>query len=245
MYLNEFQEKPGIINNTDWLLKVEGLSKKFTLHNQKGVEIDALSNFEMELKKGECIVLSGPSGAGKSSVLKLLFGNYKLTSGEIKIYHKNKIIELLKTEPLQILDIRKYTMGYVSQFLDVIPRISAVEAVAEPLLNLGEKKETAVEKAAAMLRKLNLPEKLFSLPPSTFSGGEKQRVNIARGFIFDYPVMILDEPTASLDKKNVETVCGLIREKLKKGTGIIGIFHDEELKKKLSTKMVNLNAEKQ
>lgn len=244
MYLNESNEKIGAGVKHNWLLGVEDLGKTFTLHNQGGIKIDALDDFHLELKKGECIVLSGPSGAGKSSILKLIYGNYKLTSGKVRVMHKGEIKDLSRAEPLEIIDIRKHTIGYVSQFLDVIPRISAVEAVAEPLLNLGVLRSQAEEKAADILKKLNLPEKLFDLPPATFSGGEKQRVNIAKGFIHDYPIMILDEPTASLDKENVEIVCSLVDEKLKKGTGIIGIFHDEELKKRLASKMVVLDGKR-
>lgn len=239
MYSNENSDS-SYADYSDFLLKVNSISKTFTLHNQGGVNINALNNFELELKKGECLVLSGPSGAGKSSVLKLLYGNYKLTSGEIKVLHKNEIIDLGSVEPLKIIDIRKHTMGYVSQFLDIIPRISALEAVCEPLLNMGINRDEAFGRAENMLEKLNLPKKLWSLPPSTFSGGEKQRVNIARGFIYDYPVMILDEPTASLDKDNVEVVCSLIGSSLEKGCGIIGIFHDESLKERLATRLICL-----
>jgi alpha-D-ribose 1-methylphosphonate 5-triphosphate synthase subunit PhnL len=240
MYLGK-QVKNNITFSSDLLLKAELVSKTFILHNQNKAEIKAVKNLNLSLKKGECLVLSGPSGAGKSSVLKLLYGTYRLSSGNIFIRHNSRILELSGANPHEILALRKETIGYVSQFLDIIPRISALEAVSEVLLTSGLKKKDAEEKTKEIFKKLKLPEKLWHLPPSTFSGGEKQRVNIARCFVKDCPIIFLDEPTASLDRDNIETVCSLIREKLKKNTGIIGIFHDEDLKKTLATKMVSLN----
>ena len=102
--------------------------------------------------------------------------------------------------------VRRDTIGYVSQFLRTVPRVSALDVVAEPLVARGVDRDAARDRARELLARLNLPERLWALPPATFSGGEQQRVNIARGFITDHPILLLDEPTASLDANNREVV---------------------------------------
>jgi len=212
------------------MISVTGLSKTFTLHTQGGTEINVFANLDLTLKAGECVALAGSSGSGKSSLICSLYGNYRPQTGSIRIRHLNEMVDIVTAPPRQVLDIRKQTLGYVSQFLRVVPRVSALDVVAEPLLDLTGNVEQARDKAALLLKRLNIPSTLWSLPPATFSGGEQQRVNIARGFTVDYPVLLLDEPTASLDAENRAVVVRLIKEAKERGSAVVGIFHDEEVR---------------
>lgn len=211
-------------------LVVSDVAKSFTMHLRDGITLPVIAGVNFELERGKCAVLGGPSGAGKSSILKMLYGNYGIDRGEVLINHHGKSIDLAKANPRVILRIRRDTIGYVSQFLRTVPRVSAIDVTAEPLVELGESRENARKKAADLLARLNLPEKLWELPPATFSGGEQQRVNIARGFITPHPILLLDEPTASLDAVNRAVVIALIAEKKQAGTALLGIFHDEDVR---------------
>jgi alpha-D-ribose 1-methylphosphonate 5-triphosphate synthase subunit PhnL len=190
----------------------------------------------------ECVVLGGPSGIGKSSILKMLYGNYAVDSGSILIMHEGEQHDIATANPRLVLDIRRKTLGYVSQFLRTVPRVAALDIVAEPLTARGTPVEDARKAAADLLSRLNLPETLWQLPPATFSGGEQQRVNIARGFITDHPVLLLDEPTASLDATNRAVVVELIAEKKAKGVALLGIFHDEDVRARVADRIVDVSA---
>lgn len=131
-------------------------------------------------------------------------------------------------------------LGHVSQFLRVVPRVPTLEVVAEPLLRLGVAPDAARVRAAELLARLNIPERLWTLSPTTFSGGEQQRVNIARGFAHDYPALLLDEPTASLDAQNREVVLRLIDEAKARGAAILGIFHDEGARDRVCDRLVDV-----
>ncbi len=141
-----------------------------------------------------------------------------------------------------MLTLRRYSIGYVSQFLRTVPRVSALDVVAEPLVIRGVDKGEAQGHARELLARLNLPERLWSLPPATFSGGEQQRVNIARGFITDHPVLLLDEPTASLDATNRAVVVAMIAEKKAAGVALLGIFHDEDVRQQVADRIVDVTA---
>lgn len=216
------------------LLKVEGLGKSFTLHLQGGLALPVLRGESLEVSAGECVALTGPSGAGKSTLMRCLQGNYGADRGSIHIRHAGEWHDLAAAEPRLVREIRRTTLGYVSQFLRVIPRVSAQDVVAEPLLALGAGQEEARRRASDLLARLNLPERLHGLPPATFSGGEQQRVNLARGFAPPYPLLLLDEPTASLDPANREVVIGLIAEAKRRGAGLVGIFHDAEVRERVA-----------
>ena len=216
------------------MIKVHNVCKKFILHNQSGIEIDVLNQASFEANKGECIVLNGQSGSGKSTLLRALYGNYLVDKGSIEVCHDKEWFDITKLSNREMLMVRKNIIGWVSQFLRVIPRISTLDVVMLPMLELGGSKELALKKAKNLLTRLNVPSHLWNLAHSTFSGGEQQRVNIARGFIIDYPILLLDEPTASLDSKNSEVVVELINEAKQRGSCVIGIFHDEEIRKKVA-----------
>jgi alpha-D-ribose 1-methylphosphonate 5-triphosphate synthase subunit PhnL len=192
--------------------------------------------------EGECVVLSGPSGAGKSSILKMIFGNYLCDGGRIDIRHQGSLIDLAKAEPRQVLSVRRTTIGYVSQFLRAVPRVATIDVVAEPLIANGTARAKACEQAGALLHRLNIPERLWALPPSTFSGGEQQRVNIARGFISDLPILLLDEPTASLDAANRAVVVELIAEKKRQGVAMVAIVHDDEIRPLIADRIIDVTS---
>ncbi|MCB8874957.1 phosphonate C-P lyase system protein PhnL [Acidisoma silvae] len=208
------------------MLKTHGVHKSFTLHLQGGTTMPVLENVELTVNSGECVVLSGPSGAGKSTLMRSLYGNYRVGEGSILIRHQDSWVDLATADPRSILAVRRDTLGYVSQFLRVVPRVPTIEIVAEALTLRGADHAEAVTRARTLLLRLNLPERLHNLPPATFSGGEQQRVNLARGFIGGHPILLLDEPTASLDAINRDAVVGLVAEAKAAGTAILGIVHD-------------------
>jgi alpha-D-ribose 1-methylphosphonate 5-triphosphate synthase subunit PhnL len=208
------------------LIEVRDLSKTFTLHQQNGVVLNVLRGMNFSVRGGECLVLHGHSGAGKSTLLRTLYGNYLPAGGSIRLQHDGQWVELVGAEPRRVLDVRRRTLGYVSQFLRVIPRVSSLEVVMEPALTRGWPREQAQQRAQALLTRLNIAPRLWQLAPSTFSGGEQQRINIARGFMVPWPILLLDEPTASLDETNGQLVLELIDEAKAAGTAVIGIFHD-------------------
>lgn len=205
------------------MIAVTNVSKSFTLHNQGGVALPVMEGAGLEVRRGECVGLVGASGSGKSTLMRMIWGNYRIDSGSIRVAD----VELAGAEARAVIALRRATLGYVSQFLRVVPRVPTREVVAEPLLRLGVARDEALERAETILARLNIPQRLWPLSPTTFSGGEQQRVNIARGFVHDWPVMLLDEPTASLDAANRAVVLDLIRQAKARGAAILGIFHDE------------------
>ncbi|WP_027054386.1 phosphonate C-P lyase system protein PhnL [Mesorhizobium erdmanii] len=223
-------------------LVVSDVAKSFTMHLRDGIKLPVVAGVSFSIKAGECTVLGGPSGAGKSSILKMLYGNYAVDEGQIIVNHEGGLIDLAHASPRTVLSIRRQTIGYVSQFLRTVPRVSALDVVAEPLVERGEDREAARGKARALLAQLNLPEKLWALPPATFSGGEQQRVNIARGFITEHPILLLDEPTASLDAKNRDVVIELIAAKKTAHVALLGIFHDHDVREAVADRIIDVTA---
>lgn len=221
-------------------LSVRNLAKTFTMHLRGGISLPVVENVMFDINAGECVVLGGPSGAGKSSILKMVYGNYGVDGGEVLIAHDGRQVDLASADPRTVLTLRRDAIGYVSQFLRTVPRVSALDVVAEPLVVRGTDKDEAQRRAGEMLSRLNLPERLWSLPPATFSGGEQQRVNIARGFITHHPVLLLDEPTASLDAANRAVVVGMIAQKKREGVAMLGIFHDEDVRAEVADRIVDV-----
>ena len=221
-------------------LSVRGLAKTFTMHLRGGVRLPVVEHVSFDVAPGECVVLGGPSGAGKSSILKMVYGNYGVDAGAILLRHHGGEVDLASADPRMVLALRRDTIGYVSQFLRTVPRVSALDIVAEPLVVRGAERSEAASRARDMLARLNLPERLWSLPPATFSGGEQQRVNIARGFITHHPVLLLDEPTASLDAANRAVVVDMIAQKKREGVAMLGIFHDEDVRSAVADRIVDV-----
>lgn len=218
------------------MIHVENLAKNFVLHNQGSVAIPVLAGASFAVAPGECVALIGESGAGKSTVMRILYGNYLAQGGTVRIGG----LDITQAEPREILALRRETLGYVSQFLRVVPRVPTLEVVAEPLLALGRPEDEAMARARDLLTRLRIPERLWALSPTTFSGGEQQRVNIARGFAHRYPALLLDEPTASLDATNRETVLHLIEEAKAGGAAIVGIFHDLEARARVADREIDV-----
>ncbi|ADZ68858.1 phosphonate C-P lyase system protein PhnL [Polymorphum gilvum] len=223
-------------------LCLNDVAKNFTMHLQDGIRIPVVAGVDFAVEAGECVVLGGPSGAGKSSILKMIYGNYRCERGQILVTEGETIVNVARAEPRRILQLRKSTIGYVSQFLRVIPRVPAVAVVAEPLVAQGTPEDAALAIARDLLARLNVPEALWRLPPATFSGGEQQRVNIARGFIAHYPLLLLDEPTASLDAANRAVVVDLVREKKRAGVAMLGILHDTDVRERIADRIVDVTA---
>lgn len=220
------------------MISIENVSKSFVLHNQGSAEIPVMQGASLQVAAGECVALVGASGAGKSTLMRMIYGNYLTASGRIMVGD----VDVATAAPREIIQLRRKTLGYVSQFLRVVPRVSTLDVVAEPLLTTGTHRDSALEQAKTLLTRLNIPERLWQLSPTTFSGGEQQRVNIARGFAFPYPALLLDEPTASLDPTNRATVLAMVSEAKARGAAIIGIFHDHAARDEICDQQFDVTA---
>ena len=227
-------------------VRVSALSKTFVLHNQGGVRLPVLSGVDFEVASGECVALEGPSGSGKSTLLKCIYGTYRASGGSIVVEADGQRVEVVGASDRELLRLRRGTLGYVSQFLRVLPRVAALELVAEcarePLDGAAIGADEARFVSEQLLLRLRIPMRLWSVPPATFSGGEQQRINIARGLVRRPAVLLLDEPTASLDDDNRNTVIELIGEARRAGCAVIGIFHDRRARAALATRSVRLEA---
>lgn len=222
------------------MIVIERLQKSFFLHLQGGLNLSVLKEIDMEVYAGECLALFGPSGSGKSTLLRLLYANYKAQDGRILIKHQDQWIDIVRAELRKVLEIRESTIGYVSQFLRVIPRVPALDVVMEPLQRDGIPAHHARHHAEDILTRLNIPQRLWGISPTTFSGGEQQRVNIAKSFIKPYPILLLDEPTAALDALNRRVVVEMIQEAKSRGTAVVGVFHDEEVRAAVSSRIFDM-----
>lgn len=218
------------------MIIVENAAKEFTLHNQGGAVLRVMEGASLTVAPGECVALTGASGAGKSTLMRMIWGNYRTDHGRVQV--GDTVVS--GAEPRAVIALRRATLGYVSQFLRVLPRVPTLRVVAEPLLTLGTPAPEAEARAAELLTRLRIAERLWGLSPTTFSGGEQQRVNIARGFVHPYPALLLDEPTASLDAANRDTVLTMIEEAKARGAAILGIFHDEAARDRLCDRQIDV-----
>ena len=209
------------------ILEVNDLSKIFNLHILNEKRIEALKQINFTMSEGEIIGLTGKSGSGKSSLMKCIYRTYLASSGEIIYSSRSGPVDMVQADDHQVIDLRKSEITYCSQFLSVIPRVSAVDVVCENLFRIEKDKGKAREKAKTMLEALGLPVELWDAFPVTFSGGEQQRINVARAIIAEPRFLLIDEPTASLDTKTKDVVIDLILELKKNGTSVLCISHDE------------------
>ncbi|MFV0473739.1 MAG: phosphonate C-P lyase system protein PhnL [Pikeienuella sp.] len=220
------------------MISVDNVAKNFTLHPPGAATLPVMRNAARHVAPGECVALAGASGAGKSTLMRMVYGNYLTPSGRIAVGE----VAVSDGDPRAILRLRREVLGYVSQFLRVVPRTSTLDVVMEPLRATGVEAGAAETRARELLTRLNIPERLWPLSPLTFSGGEQQRVNIARGFARHYPALLLDEPTASLDAGNREVVLELIEEAKAKGAAILGIFHDAAARARVCDREIDVSA---
>lgn len=222
------------------VLQLSDVSKTFKMHLQGGIELPVLTGMGLTVHRGECVVIAGPSGAGKSSILKMIFGSYRCDGGRVLVRHAWETHDIAAANARLILSLRRDALGYVSQFLRAVPRVPAIDVVMEPLVAQAVGPTEARERAGALLGRLNVPPRLWPLPPATFSGGEQQRINIARGFLPNYALLLLDEPTASLDANNRAAVIDLIQEKNREGAAIVAIVHDDEVREAIADRVVDV-----
>jgi len=221
-------------------IEIESLDKSFTLHLRGGTELRVLSNLSLSVERGECLALQGASGAGKSTILRCIYGNYRPDRGRVCVRTGDDSVDVASAAPREILALRRSTVGYVSQFLRVVPRVPAIELVMERSQESGVEEDVARARAAAILERLRIPRAFWSLPPATFSGGEQQRINVARGLVAEQPILLLDEPTASLDSDNRSAVVNLIREAKARGATVVGVFHDREVRDAVADRVLVL-----
>jgi alpha-D-ribose 1-methylphosphonate 5-triphosphate synthase subunit PhnL len=224
------------------VLELSNVSKSFTMHLRGGMTLPVVRGVSFAARAGECIVLAGPSGAGKSSILKMVFGSYRCDQGAIHVHHGDERTDVANADPRTMLALRRRVIAYVSQFLRAAPRVAAVDVAAEPLIACGTEREIAARRAGDLLAQLNLPDRMWGLPPATFSGGEQQRVNIARGLVGDHPLLLLDEPTASLDAANRAVVIDLVNARKRRGTAIVAIVHDADVRDAIADRIVDVTA---
>jgi alpha-D-ribose 1-methylphosphonate 5-triphosphate synthase subunit PhnL len=216
------------------LLNVEKLAKTFVLHILGGKRLEAFQNVSFCIEAGQFLGISGPSGSGKSSILKCINRTYLATAGTIVYESENGTVDLAAVPEQQMIALRRREIAYVSQFLRVLPRVAALDVVAEPLYMQGVSKEAGRQQAGKILRKLNIPDHLHDAYPSTFSGGEQQRINIARAVIRQPRLLLLDEPTAALDNDSELNVIAILEELKSQGTAMVGIFHDNVVMQSIS-----------
>lgn len=225
------------------MLKVENLTKEFTMHIRGGVKIPSFRNVSFEVKEGTLLAVTGPSGIGKSSLLKCIYRTYLPTEGNIFYQTKEGAeVNLANASDREMIHLRKNEIGYVSQFFHVLPRVSAKEILMEPLLAKGVEEAEAKDRAEYLLDYVDLGKTLWEMYPSTFSGGEKQRLNIIHAIITKPRFLLLDEPTASLDKGYKGKVMELINQLKAEGTGMVGVFHDRDALEVLSDVQFDLIA---
>ncbi|BDH60062.1 ABC transporter [Lysinibacillus sp. PLM2] len=210
------------------MIQVEHLQKDFTIHHLNKT-LHAVKDISFTVEKGKFLGIVGKSGSGKSTILKSIYGTYLPQSGAI-YYDSESLgrINLVTASPREIVHLRKYEIGYVSQFLSVMPRTTAYELVVQSILETGANKQMALDEAALALGHFDLDETLWNNYPNYFSGGEKLRLNIARAVVKKPRLLLLDEPTASLDNVSKLKVRQSIEKLKAQGTTLIGIFHDLE-----------------
>jgi alpha-D-ribose 1-methylphosphonate 5-triphosphate synthase subunit PhnL len=225
------------------VLRAHGVAKTFTLHLQGGTRLPVLRDRSLEVHAGECVALWGASGSGKSTFMRALYGNYGVDAGSIVVRDGDADVDIAQLAAPELTALRTRTIGYVSQFLRVIPRVAALDIAMEPAIAAGIARAAAEATAVELFRRLALPERLWPLSPTTFSGGEKQRVNLARTLGVAYPILLLDEPTSALDERGRERVIALLLERKRAGAALVGIFHDDDVRSRLADRSIVFGGE--
>ncbi len=224
------------------ILEISGLSKTFRIHRLEK-DIPACRDVSIAVAPGEFVGITGKSGSGKSTILKLAYRTYRPQTGSI-MYDSKAYgpVDMLSIDERKVIHLRQWEIGYVSQFLNVVPRTSALQIVETGALETGAEPEEAGKKAEEMLRHFELDEGLWDTYPQTFSGGEKLRLNIARAMVKAPRLLLLDEPTASLDNHSKKRVAEVLHQLKNDGTTILGIFHDLDFMEGLCDKEYNMDS---
>ncbi|TMT81533.1 ATP-binding cassette domain-containing protein [Haloterrigena sp. H1] len=222
------------------VLTVDGLSKTFDMHVLGEKQVVGLDDVSFEVDDGEFLAIVGESGSGKSSLLKCIYRTYQPTSGHVVFHDADGDVDLAACPERDIIELRDDAIGYTSQFLDEIPRVPAVDVVARPLREQGVPIDQARETAESLLSRLNLPEELWDAYPATFSGGERQRINLAQAIAPKPRLLLLDEPTSALDPETRAAAIGLLREFLDDGTTVVGVFHNRDVIEAVADRVVVL-----
>ncbi|MBP1465237.1 ATP-binding cassette domain-containing protein [Candidatus Chloroploca sp. M-50] len=209
------------------LLHVEDLSKNFVIH-ALGRTIPAFQGVSFTLEAGSLLLIRGPNGAGKSSLLRCLYRTYLPERGQALFAAADGTIDLASAADVDIALLRRTEIGHVTQFLRPRPRVTALDLVAEPLLVAGHSLAEAREAAADWLGSLGLKAAIWQAYPSTFSGGEQQKINLARAMIAPRRLLLLDEPTSALDPDARAALCSRIKTLKAAGVAMIGVFHHPE-----------------
>jgi alpha-D-ribose 1-methylphosphonate 5-triphosphate synthase subunit PhnL len=222
------------------LLDVRDLSKTFDMHVLGGKQVTGLDGVTFDVHDGEFLAVVGESGSGKSSLLKCLYRTYDPTTGSVGFSATDGQVDLADCSEREVLGLRHREIGYASQFLTEIPRVPAVDVVARPLRERGVPTEESRDRARELLSALRLPEALFDAYPATFSGGERQRVNLARAIAPRPRLLLLDEPTSALDPETRRVAIDLLRSYLDEGTTIVGVFHDRAVVEQVADRVLEL-----
>jgi alpha-D-ribose 1-methylphosphonate 5-triphosphate synthase subunit PhnL len=223
------------------LLEVRNLSKQFVVHHLHR-EVPAFNHLSFDVREGEFVLVAGPNGVGKSTLLRCLYRTYLPTAGEAIYHSRHGAIDLVRAADVDIVKLRNEEIGHVTQFLRARPRISAIDWVAEPLMAAGTPREASRDAAAEWLHDFGLKRELWEAYPTTFSGGEQQKVNLARALIAPRRLILLDEPTASLDVQARAALVARLASLKRAGVALIGVFHHAEDLASLVNREVRLSA---
>ena len=206
------------------ILDVRGLSKGFTIHHL-GTRMEAFQDVSFTLHPGAFLLIKGRNGAGKSTLLRTLYRSYLPARGEILYHSLHGVIDLARAADVDVTLLRRTEIGFVTQFLTARPRVSAEDLVSEPLRLAGVPPDDALEQARHWLGAFGVRPALWAAYPTTFSGGEQQKVNLARALILPRRLVLLDEPTASLDASARAALVDRLADLKARGTAMIGVFH--------------------
>ena len=223
------------------ILDIDDVSKTFEMHILEDKTVPGLADVSFGVDEGEFVAIVGESGSGKSSLLKCIYRTYEPSTGQIRFRTSEGTVDLANCPDREVLGVRGDELGYASQFLDEIPRVSAVDVVARPMIEQGVDREQARTQARELLTALDLPEELFDAYPATFSGGERQRVNFARAIGPQPRLLLLDEPTGALDPETRASALELLESYLPASTTVLGVFHNYDVVRQVADRVVELD----
>ncbi len=203
------------------LIELTAISKVYRIGNQ---ELQALKYIDLTINKGEYVALMGPSGSGKSTLMNIL-GCLDTPSNGLYRLNGKLVSDMTDSE---LAGIRNQEIGFVFQSFNLMPRQTALENVALPLVYAGVKKQDRLDKAAQVLAHVGLADRMEH-KPNELSGGQRQRVAVARSLVNSPSIILADEPTGNLDTKTSEEIMGLFEEIHQQGNTVILVTHEEDI----------------